>query len=169
MTTYTTLAVRETFRLAVQQALTRDLKSQKDWAKFQGIAEEAAERIDSERQAFREDFQTRLETAQTSYSDKTMTNTQIEQAHSIAGILQAEIKRSGSVRPKLEPDPRRPAGRRRDPCRPSPSPAHWTQPENLPKNASRSEKWRRAVILCNREAIGSDCKKMVYRGGCDFE
>ncbi|MEM1150488.1 MAG: hypothetical protein AAGI03_08005 [Pseudomonadota bacterium] len=53
-------AVHEVHRLALQQALTRSLKTDRDWARFNAIVEEAATRVDAEKADFRHDYQTRL-------------------------------------------------------------------------------------------------------------
>ncbi|MEM8821058.1 MAG: hypothetical protein AAGE90_16270 [Pseudomonadota bacterium] len=48
MSTATQTALLEVHRLAVQQDLTRALKTEEDWSHFNAIAREAAERIDAE-------------------------------------------------------------------------------------------------------------------------
>lgn len=63
MSTETTTAVLEVHRLAVQQDLTRALKSQNDWDRFNAIAREAAERLDAERADFQRGYQDRLREA----------------------------------------------------------------------------------------------------------
>ncbi|SCZ72679.1 hypothetical protein SAMN04488118_1158 [Epibacterium ulvae] len=53
-------AVRETYRLAFQQSLQRDLVTQKDWEQYLGIAHEAATRTDQENTSFQQDYKHRL-------------------------------------------------------------------------------------------------------------
>jgi len=65
VTTAASEAVRETYRLALQQRLQRTLKTQAEWDRFVGIAKGAAERIDLENASFRSDYQSRLEDART--------------------------------------------------------------------------------------------------------
>lgn len=63
MSIETTTAVLEVHRLAVQQDLTRALKSQDDWDRFNAIARQAAERLDAERADFQHGYQDRLSEA----------------------------------------------------------------------------------------------------------
>ncbi|MEM8646932.1 MAG: hypothetical protein AAGF86_11370 [Pseudomonadota bacterium] len=60
MTTHTEAAVQEVHRLAVQQSLTRILRTKEDWQRFNAIAQEAAERVDAERADFQSSYQDRL-------------------------------------------------------------------------------------------------------------
>jgi len=60
MSLSTTEAVREVFRLATQQALTRALRTPEDWQAFTTIAKEADARIRGETGAFKRDYGARL-------------------------------------------------------------------------------------------------------------
>ncbi|MEL7444326.1 MAG: hypothetical protein AAGK02_00760 [Pseudomonadota bacterium] len=53
-------AVQEMHRVALQQTLTRALKTDRDWAQFNAIARGAATRVDAEKADFRHDYQVRL-------------------------------------------------------------------------------------------------------------
>lgn len=55
--------VNEVYRVALQQSLTRKLKTEPEWTRFTTIARETAGRIDAEKSAFREDYQSRLSQA----------------------------------------------------------------------------------------------------------
>lgn len=60
MTSETARALNESYRLALQQTIQKVLKTQPEWDRFTGIARMAAERIDAENIAYRDDYQTRL-------------------------------------------------------------------------------------------------------------
>ena len=60
MSLSTSEAVQEVYRLAVQRALTRTLGTEREWARFNTIVQEAATRIDAEKADFQHDYQTRL-------------------------------------------------------------------------------------------------------------
>jgi len=60
MTETTTSAVTETYRLALQQSITRVISNDEDWTRFLAISSEAARRVDAETEAFKTDYQSRL-------------------------------------------------------------------------------------------------------------
>ncbi|MEM1410210.1 MAG: hypothetical protein AAGG79_05630 [Pseudomonadota bacterium] len=60
MTLSTADRVREVHRVALQQSLSRSLKTDQEWYRFHAIARETAERIDAEKDDFRHDYQIRL-------------------------------------------------------------------------------------------------------------
>ena len=60
MTLSTSEAVRETYRLALQQEITRSLKTKPDWDRFLTIAKESRERIEAEQTAYRDEYTRRL-------------------------------------------------------------------------------------------------------------
>lgn len=60
MPTDTEAAVREIFRRAVQQDLTRSLRTNADWDRFTDIASETARRVNAETEAFQRDYGQRL-------------------------------------------------------------------------------------------------------------
>ncbi|MEP2640065.1 MULTISPECIES: hypothetical protein [Alphaproteobacteria] len=53
-------AVRETYRLALEQNLRNNVVTQPEFDRFAGILEEAAHRIDAEKDAFRANYHQRL-------------------------------------------------------------------------------------------------------------
>lgn len=57
-------AVKETYRVALQETLKKDLKTDQEFGRYQQILTEAAERVDAEKDDFRENYQTRLSEAQ---------------------------------------------------------------------------------------------------------
>ncbi|MEM7530452.1 MAG: hypothetical protein AAF416_22935 [Pseudomonadota bacterium] len=63
MSLSTTDAVGEVYRVALQDALARRLVTDPEWDRYKAIVQEAAERIDAEREAFRRDYQVRLSEA----------------------------------------------------------------------------------------------------------
>ena len=60
MTLSTSEAVRETYRLALQQEITRSLKTRPDWDRFLGVVKESQERIAAEQAAYRDEYNLRL-------------------------------------------------------------------------------------------------------------
>jgi len=56
-------AVTETLRVALEQHLTSQLKTDQEWARFLEIARETATRINAEKKAFQTDYTKRLATA----------------------------------------------------------------------------------------------------------
>ncbi|WP_299867707.1 hypothetical protein [uncultured Roseobacter sp.] len=56
-------AVRETYRLALEQNLVKHLKTQAEFDQYHEIRAEAAQRIDAEKDAFRANYHQRLEVA----------------------------------------------------------------------------------------------------------
>ncbi len=53
-------AVRETYRLALQQEITRSLKTRPDWDRFLTIAKETQDRLKAEETALKADYTQRL-------------------------------------------------------------------------------------------------------------
>ncbi|MEM1410618.1 MAG: hypothetical protein AAGG79_07745 [Pseudomonadota bacterium] len=53
-------AVRETYRIALEENLKKALKTPEEFARFREITKEAAERLDAENDGFREGYQDRL-------------------------------------------------------------------------------------------------------------
>ena len=60
MSLSTTDAVRETFREATRQSLTRALRTGEDWDRFQTIVQDTNQRLDAERATFTADYPQRL-------------------------------------------------------------------------------------------------------------
>lgn len=56
-------AVRETFRIALEENLRKNLRTQEEFDRFRAIADEAGHRIDAENDAFRANYHRRLEVA----------------------------------------------------------------------------------------------------------
>ncbi len=60
MTLSTYEAVRESFRLTLQQEITRSLKTQPDWDRFLTIVKESQDRVAAEQTAYRDEYNLRL-------------------------------------------------------------------------------------------------------------
>ncbi|MEM7746196.1 MAG: hypothetical protein AAF409_21080 [Pseudomonadota bacterium] len=63
MSLSTSESLHEVHRLAVQQNLTRALRTPQDWARFGEIGQETQDRLAAEREAFQQHYAKRLETA----------------------------------------------------------------------------------------------------------
>ncbi|MEM7746413.1 MAG: hypothetical protein AAF409_22190 [Pseudomonadota bacterium] len=63
MSLSTSESLHEVHRLAVQQNLTRALRTSRDWARFGEIGQETQERLAAEREAFQQDYAKRLDVA----------------------------------------------------------------------------------------------------------
>jgi len=60
MTLSTEEAVRETYRIALEENIKKALKTPEEFNRFHDIAKEAAERLDAENDSFRDQYQDRL-------------------------------------------------------------------------------------------------------------
>lgn len=60
MSLSTTEAVRETYRMALQQEVSRGLRSERDWKRFLAITKEGRDRYEAEKADYRENYTRRL-------------------------------------------------------------------------------------------------------------